>query len=343
MRRIESVEIFRLIAITAVIAIHVQPFQGFSFENGSDRHLFIIINQLARFAVPFFFVVSGYFWGIKIRNAVSSEDISYPMMKKIFMIFVFWSIIYVLPYNIFSISEIGWYKLLTSSYWKIRDIYEHPVRSLMEGSKVYLWFFVALLYSVGISQIFLKYKLEGWLIFFAIALYLFGVFAKAYSETSFGIRIQFDTRNGPFFGTIFFVTGYFLSRYNPTNRWFILGIGCFLFGTVLHFIELYVISRIYGGYLVQDFCLGTYFMGVGVAIAALSNCSFLRNRVLQIIGKFTLGIYASHFLFIEMLGPIRHLYNSAFWEIAFVSIVLTLSIVFVITLSKINTFRSFVQ
>jgi surface polysaccharide O-acyltransferase-like enzyme len=55
MSRIDSVDTVKLIAITAVIAIHTNPFSH-NTENVSSIYycLNIIINQLARFAVPFF-------------------------------------------------------------------------------------------------------------------------------------------------------------------------------------------------------------------------------------------------------------------------------------------------
>lgn len=84
-------------------------------------------------------------------------------------------------------------------------------------------------------------------------------------------------------------------------------------------------------------------MGMGVLMAALSNCELLKIDFFQRIGKYTLGIYASHFLFIDLLGRIRHSNSSALWEIGFVFIVLALSTVFVFVLSKIKTFRPFVQ
>jgi len=72
--RIKSVDVIRLLAITAVIVIHTSTFKnipGDLYEN-----LFIILNQLSRFAVPFFFVIAGYFWGKKIRSGDSVTQVS---------------------------------------------------------------------------------------------------------------------------------------------------------------------------------------------------------------------------------------------------------------------------
>ncbi len=70
MERIESVDVFRLIAIVAVIAIHTSPFHvDVDGENEAYMYADMIINQLSRFAVPFFYVTSGYFWGLKVRKS----------------------------------------------------------------------------------------------------------------------------------------------------------------------------------------------------------------------------------------------------------------------------------
>lgn len=52
-RRIKSIELFRVISIIAVILIHTTPFSA-SGPLGERLDLATILNQLARFAVPFF-------------------------------------------------------------------------------------------------------------------------------------------------------------------------------------------------------------------------------------------------------------------------------------------------
>lgn len=60
--RIESVDLFRLLAIFCVIMIHAKPFLGSTlFGCGVNNYLGIFINQISRFAVPFFFTISGFF------------------------------------------------------------------------------------------------------------------------------------------------------------------------------------------------------------------------------------------------------------------------------------------
>lgn len=68
MSRIESVDIFRLIAIVAVITIHTSPFRAdVIIESEAYKYLDVIFNQLSRFAVPFFFV------SCLVNNSINNE------------------------------------------------------------------------------------------------------------------------------------------------------------------------------------------------------------------------------------------------------------------------------
>lgn len=135
MSRIEGVDIFRLIAITAVIAIHTHPFSSTSpreydvFEHDVWKYLSIIMDQFARFAVPFFFVISGYFWGLKLKNSVAVAPISISIAKRITYILLVWSIIYVLPYNLSAIGEYGFIGPIKVAYWNIIKLAHDPVAS----------------------------------------------------------------------------------------------------------------------------------------------------------------------------------------------------------------------
>ncbi len=303
-------------------------------RNAVVWDLSLLINQLARFAVPFFFVMSGYFWGMKIKNAISPANISFSMAKRIILIFAVWSIVYMLPYNLSSMAEYGLLGPIKTDYWNLITLIEHPLTLLMQGTKVHLWFLIALLYSLGISYFLVGKKYYKTLIAVSVTLYSIGLLAKAYSDTPFGINTEFNTRNGPFFSTIFFVSGYFLSKCKPNQRWFLIGVAFLVLGWIIHFSELYILWMLYGTTPYQDYLIGTYFMGIGAAVASLSNNVLFRNELLRDVGKFTLGIYAIHFIFVDLLKPIGKLTSSPLWEIGYIFFVLMFSFASVIALSK---------
>jgi len=335
--RIQSVDSIRLLAIISVIALHTTPFASNSY------HVYIIIIQFARFAVPFFFVVSGYFWGLKIRGQPTPLIVTKNMAFRIGLIFLAWSFIYLLPFNnISAFFEYGMLGPLKMAYWKLTNLLQEPSNLLFQGTSVHLWFLMGLLYALFISFIFIQRKAEKELLVFASILYIIGVLLKSYADTPLGFHVEFNTRNGPFFSTLLFSSGYFLSQRMPNEKWFIYGIGLFFMGCLIHFVEIYLLMILYGTDLSHDYVFGTYLMGVGAAMLSLSNHKILQIRFFRNTGKMTLGIYAIHVIFVGLLSPVDKITNSPLWEVGFVVVVLVLSILSTHALSKIPILRRIV-
>ena len=326
MSRIESVDVLRTAAIIAVIAIHTTPFELQSAPIGSSLDLATVINQCARFAVPLFFVLSGYFWANKFKDERGILEPTLKMARRIAMLFCVWSAIYLLPFNIvgsFSYGAIGPIKQI---YWNMAKAASHPLVTLMEGTIVHLWFLVGLLCSLLISALFLRFKLNRLLVLLAVLLYFVGLAGKAYSDTPLGFQTSFNFRYGPFFSLIFFVTGYCLQRKKSHGFWFPAGCSLVILGVFLHFTELLILNKNWGTTMSQDYVIGTYFFGVGAALIALSGKKWLQSSWLTSIGPLVLGIYASHFIFIELLHPLERRYaGNATWDIFYVVAVFLLS------------------
>lgn len=343
MKRLGSVDTIRFLSVIAVIAIHTSPFNFQEVElRQKYYYLDVFINQIARFGVPFFFLISGYFFGLKVNNGGEPLSVAMKSSKKIIVLFLLWSLIYLTPYNIMGFVEFGIFGPLKISYWRLLGLVSEPLDFLFQGSKVHLWFLVSLIMITLLSGIFLKYNKTKTLIILAVVLYVFGVLAKAYSATPVGIELNFNTRNGPFFGLIFFVTGIYLSSKTPKISWFKYGVSLFCMGTFLHFLEIYLLMKGYGTPLKQDFVFGTYLMGVGISYIALSKHAMLSLKRTAKLGTFTLGIYASHFIYVDILLSIDKKITNPLWEVAFVIIVLFLSIGTVLLLSKFHKTRQLV-
>lgn len=321
----------------AVISIHIHPFESIR-DNLEYHYLGILINQGARFAVPFFFVISGFFFAKKVKSVGSVYEIAARSLKRLAMVWLFFSIIYILPYNIFSVFDYGVYGPVKIIYWHVLNIIKNPVTFIFEGSSGHLWFLVSLANAVLISALFLRY----WrhqplipLIIVSVALYVFGLLAKAYSETSIGININFNTRDGPFFSTIYFVLGYAMSEFEFAPKHFIYGLLIAVFGYSIHFCEIYYLFTTYNvSPTSHDYVVGTLFEGIGASLMALSNHPLLNIKGLSNIGKYTLGIYGIHIAFVEMLMQFDKQFTSPAWQIGNIFIVLLLSVIFTISLSK---------
>ena len=342
MNRINSVDTIRLLAIISVIAIHTRPFSVSADSGEIYYYIDILINQMARFAVPFFFVTSGYFWGVKIRSGADIMSTTKNMVNRISVILLAWSLIYLITFNLVDAFNHGTLGPLKVAYWKLISLINYPANTLFQSTKVHLWFLISLIFSVLICAFFIKRKAFIYLTLLSVFLYISGVLLKSYAETPIGMAIDFNTRNGPFFGLILFYSGYYFSGCRPTEKWFSYGLFVFIVGSLMHFTEIYALMKLSGTSLIQDYVFGTFFMGIGMSMIALSNHSILHNKYISGIGTMTLGIYASHFVFVDLFSPLDKLYNFAIWEIGYVFIILIFSIVTTYLLSKLKITRRLV-
>lgn len=326
MSRIESVDVLRLIAIIAVIVIHTTPFEALSLPHGNAFDWATVLNQAARFAVPVFFVLSGYFWATKFNDAREVSAPSLKMAKRIAILFGGWSVIYLFPFDIFNAFSFGVLGPIKVTYWNLLNAADRPLTTLLAGTKDHLWFLPGLLCSLAIAALLLRLQLHRALILLAVALYLVGLAGKAYSDTPLGFHMAFNFRDGPFFSLLFFVTGYLLQGCQTRRLWLPLGGALFVLGLCLHFTELFILQTYWATTMSQDYVLGTYFWGTGAALIALANPSWLQSSRLAASGPFVLGIYASHYIFVDLLHPLELRFAGvAVWDIAYVVVVFLLS------------------
>ncbi|WP_455717576.1 acyltransferase family protein, partial [Anaerosporobacter sp.] len=126
-----GIDIVKFICAILVVSIHIAPFgsnEKLSFLN------YWVQNYLARVAVPFFFVTSGFFLFRKTRY--DSFDIHVPIQyaKKLFRLYVIWTVIY----GPFILKEI-----LTDENGVIHGIIRFVRKFIFTGSYFVLWFYSA--------------------------------------------------------------------------------------------------------------------------------------------------------------------------------------------------------
>lgn len=294
-----TIDLFKTISIFAVIIIHTHPFA----IPGSESYSLIevICNQLSRFAVPFFFLVSGYLWGNKLQNSTYSLQQLLPRLKQLTLVYCIWCGLYIsLSFDITALHQYGYFKV---TYWKLYDVWQHPIESLFAGTKTHLWFLPALI----CSQIFVlclhKIQHKG-LIPICLIIYLLGISGGAYKSTAIGITLPFDPRNGIFFASLFIALGIFIKQQHisiKSNQAWLL----FLGGAIGQIGEIYWLWR--AGYIdpVQvDFVFSTLPFGLAALFLALSyqNNDFPR---ISAMGQLTLGIYLVHMFFVELFRPLQ--------------------------------------
>lgn len=342
--RLQSVDVMRVVAIVAVIVIHTVPFADQPALVGNSLDAATAANQVARFAVPFFFVMSGYFWAHKIEADRGVYAPTVKMAKRIFALLIAWSFIYLLPTNVIRSFALGHFGPIKQLYWNVMAVGVRPFTVALQGTKVHLWFLPALICGQMISALLIRYRQQRLLAGLAISLYLIGIAGKAYSDTPLGFHSEFNFRNGPFFSLIFYVTGYLLKQCQVGPAWLPTGILIAVLGMLMQFSELVILNSYWGINMAQDYVIGTYFYGLGVAIIALSGSRYLNLERAASIGPLVLGIYLSHFVFVDLLEPIAGRFAvGAIWSVIYIVAVLVLSYALVRVMARFALTRRFVM
>lgn len=202
----------------AVIAIHTH------ICCNSKQVIVEIINQTLQYAVPFFFVVSGYFLGKKLflAETATEENLIYrKYLKRIAYMYIIWSIIY-LPINLYY----DIYKFGFSFLFATFDILRGWLFVGQNEGSWQLWYLLASLVGVCVIALFRRFNTCFELIFaLSIMAFMIGLLYQEFHETisisSSGriIALIYDkvfrfTRNGIFVGWAFLMCGIMLVRWN---------------------------------------------------------------------------------------------------------------------------------
>jgi surface polysaccharide O-acyltransferase-like enzyme len=344
-RPIASVEGGRVLAVLAVLAIHTLPLAhlGGPPQVGSSWSAGTIVNQLARFAVPCFFVLSGFFWGRRTTDPTRLLPVSRDMVRRLLRLFAVWSAIFILPFQSDQLLRDfphGASAALASNWgW----IVTHPAKVALQGTNGHLWFLMSLAMVVSISAAWLRVWRVTPLLLFALLLFALALCAVPYKGTPLGLSLPFNARQGPAFGLLFFVLGVALSRHAPQPRWGMFGGVLMGVGVIASVAELTWLRVHLRTTLAQDFVLGTVPYGVGAALVALSGHPWLSWPPLVRLGPLVLGIYAVHPIFVELLEPMARRLASPWWDLGYLLLVFAASWGTTTMLQRVRWGRWFVR
>lgn len=231
-----GIDYFRLIAALLIVAIHTSPLVSFS-QNGN----FMFTRIIARVAVPFFFITSGFF--LISRYTYNAERL-YAFIKKTALIYGIAILIYI-PINIYN------------EYFKIDNLLPNIIKDLVfDGTLYHLWYLPASIIGAVIAWFLIKKTNYPIAFLITFTLYIIGLFGDSYYGIAENIsclnyfynlifQVSDYTRNGIFFAPIFFVFGGYIfdNQNRPSLKKSITGfIVCFalMFGEafILHYSNL---------------------------------------------------------------------------------------------------------
>lgn len=299
--RITSVDSFRVIAILAVVGIHAFAFwQTPTTYDG--------VQLLNRFAVPFFFISSGYFFTQQVLAGKNPSAIALATTKRLALIFFIWSCVYalapaIIPKNWANVTQNGLSaELFKSLQFTFNDIYQRPVFYFFQGPGFHLWFLPALICCQLLLAFALRFnQLESFMLL-ALILFIFALLAKPYANMPWGIHTGFDARNGPFFGALFVAAGAWLAykKIQPQAK---MAVAILLAGYTLQFFEAtYLHQRNPAMPMAgNDFLIGTTLLGLGTMLLALALPSLGSSSKIYKLAPYGLGIYVVHILVRDFL------------------------------------------
>lgn len=337
-RRVESA---RVAGVLAVVVIHTEPFHLPGTSLGAEMGLATWLNHLARFAVPYFFLVSGYFWVRRMEQNQFDGKVFSDGVNRILRLFGFWSVFYLFPWNFFDTFQYGWLGPLKQVWWNLRDHLQSPIDFLMEGGKEHLWFLSSLMQSMLLSYLFLRLGLWWALAVTVVFLYSIALLAGLYSGAPWGVRVDFNFRNGPFFAGLFFFLGCFCGRFNLLKElkgygWWILA-----FGLIMQSLEMWALAKMYSTSYVQDYSVATVLVALGCASVTLGNGQIVsKDWPFWQRGRDVLGVYLIHMALIDLTRSFR-LSNFAGspWDLPYVLGVLIVAFVMVEKMKTIPQWR----
>lgn len=217
-RYYNGIDIIKFIMAIFIVILHAKPLLEISYWGN-----YALTYGLARIAVPFFFIASGFL----LFREMPLYNIDVKKIKKysyhIFKLYMIWTVIY-LPLIIWEVhkNERG---VLYGAIEAVRN-------TIMAGSYLQLWFLNALIVATIIISLFLWLKISVKRIFlFTLITYMlallgqsyYGIFDYLFPEGSMVFTLckfmgmVFGTpRNGFCFGSLFFFLGAYSSTLNNT-------------------------------------------------------------------------------------------------------------------------------
>jgi surface polysaccharide O-acyltransferase-like enzyme len=304
-----TIDTLRLLATLEVIALHV------TFNNLPDT-LNVLIRLQARWAVPFFFIVSGYFFAQRLSDP-KRADVR-PALYRLIWLFALWNILYMpLVISEHGVKEV-FRRLLFPSFIYI-------------GEYFHLWFPSSLLLGFLVLLFIFHYKLEKWLPLLSLGIMIHILLARSYID-AFDLKFPFDFVIARYWLSVpALALGVWLFRRGPLNRW--LALSLTVGGLVLQVIETWFLYTRFGTSMIDhEVLIGTLPFALGIASLGLSGLRFLEHPTLSAWGRdYSLGIYLMHVMVIVSVGKVLKtlipaLDDLAVWDVFYPFLVLATSL-----------------
>lgn len=282
--RHDGVDLGRVLGCFSIILLHQS-----AADYGKAGLISDIFDQAARWAVPFFFVMAGYF----TRFEIGSWAVTKRLLGQVLPLYLAWFAFYV--------------ALADPAIVRLNDPLWLAAALVFGGPGFHLWFMPSLILCVALAAIILdRWDLRR-LVIVAGLFYLAGLAFGSYETVVFSPEFvektaRLNTRSGPFFGMLFVAIGAMLRSSPPPPQPAFRGALLFLMGILFAGVEALALLEAQGVPILRhDFLFGTILAGYGSAL--LFTNTRLPNGVLRraivAFGPVTFGIYAVHLIVLK--------------------------------------------
>lgn len=291
-KRIEYLDLLRIIAIIGVIVIHVTTRE--ITENNIENlkiNLLFLFDGFVRWCVPIFIMISGTLF---LSKEYSFKELYFKKILRIITAFIFWTIMCVIFLNDKTINQVIIRKLLVGNY--------HMWFLLMIMG---LYILTPILKKIVESESLTKYFLIVWIVISLLLPTIYDVILLI-TENSYIVTIinafKFNLNKLEIALSYsgYFVLGYYLYKKNFSKKSrieiYILGI----IGAILTTILTMIVSKRMGKYtdLYSKFLSLNVFLQ-SVAIYVFAKYHFRTNKVFKNVAKCCFGIYLVHVIVLE--------------------------------------------
>ncbi len=280
--RLHRIDAFRVYAIFLVIFAHTQFFGGFPLDSLFAQKVDTIMKIVPRWTMQYFFIAAGYFVGGKMnRDRVMAIPLAKRYTTRLGLIYLFWCVVYFLEYP----SQV------------LVFITEHPLSFLFEGSRVHLWFLISLIMTVWTYALWPSSWSLNSFVLFGLFIFIIGLLGGSYQNTVIGFILPFSSKDAIIFSTVFFAIGIYLNKNNvKINQYYSLLIS--LFGFLLYCAEAFLLKE-FQDPTWHNYLFGSIPWGVGIFLYCLNSNPNKFDIFIGNFGKYVVGIYVSHMIFID--------------------------------------------
>lgn len=306
-----GIDLFRWFAFVAVVCIHTATMGG---------DVSMTAGRLSRWAVPLFFLTSGYFIGRRFGE----PGVIWRSTRRIAPLFIVWALVYLIVRDSWPETTKQWQDLLING-----------------GAGLHLWYLPSLLSCIAVVALLRSRLSWPWVLAIAGAVFVLGLALGSYGGLTEWRQRLWNPRNGPVFGLVFVAIGGWLAtaKLPPIRAWqALIAFGLFLATDVA---ERLWLARTGPFYI--DFTVSTLFVGVSAFLLARAwDGGWLARWKLDALGRYSFGMYAVHMLFLYGIGKHFRPRGPEEWAVTVLATVV-LSTLTALILSRVPVVRRFVQ